>query len=299
MLIKVHLANTVHEVHVPSSGTVSSLRAAITSSVEGASSPHRSLRLIFAGRVLREDDTPLIDLNMTHGCSVHVVMGPPTVAHAAAAAVEEEAQDGQPRLGFDRLRMVGLDDADVSVLRSTYLSAVVESMGPSMPLQPGESEEARIRRMEDAWIRSQPVDSEFALNLRPLLMQRFREMHGGQAPPHAVLQEELDAVRRARSSGDDGEDQGNVSSLICGVIVGLVGGILMLIFLLHPRMSRRFKSGIVAGVMLSIMVSYLLPKTDAPQSTGALVQAVDAPWPEDSGPVQRIQTLRRMLRGRL
>jgi hypothetical protein len=179
--------------------TVGDLRRAIVASRElGALTRGRRLRLIAGGRLLADDAAPLEAAGVRDGACGHCAVGgelPPagasaggaaaapagstasaafsssSTAAAASSAAAAAAEEAEPTAGFDRLRVIGLAADEVAVLRILFFPEVRPLLS-SLPGLPGESEAARILRAEELWMRSQPDDSEFALNLRPLLVAR-------------------------------------------------------------------------------------------------------------------------------
>jgi DUF2407 C-terminal domain len=101
----------------------------------------------------------------------------PTPAEPLNALPPSESTDeeqGAPRMGFDRLRVLGLDSSQIEVIRAQFLPQVEADMGPrpDMAVQEGETEAHRLLRMEDAWMREQGPWSDFSMNLRPTLLAR-------------------------------------------------------------------------------------------------------------------------------
>ena len=79
-------------------------------------------------------------------------------------------------MGFDRLDAVGLDATSIAVLRLQFLPEVQREMGPEIERAEGESEAHRLLRMEDAWMRAQGPFSDFAMNVRPLVVRESPQM---------------------------------------------------------------------------------------------------------------------------
>lgn len=150
-------------------------------------------------------------------------------------------------VGFDRLAALGLDADEIAVVRAQFLPDVTREMSDIIPLQPGESERDRLRRMEDMWMRAQGPMSEFAMNLRPIILMRHDMGGGGELGAAAVdRQRFLDALRaerlgarRARGGGDDDDDDddeprpgrapvGTIWALLGGAVIGSVFGFLSL-----------------------------------------------------------------------
>jgi hypothetical protein len=186
--------------------TVGALRAAVVSAASAPPTPPTppgaslAARLIFAGRILLDDGAKLGDVGLTDGAFVHVSLttsgrgAPPPISAASAAAAAAAAgpfggaaafgvaADGGPapvsppvaaeRRGFDRLAALGLADEEIAVLRTQFLPEVTRDFAALPRTSPDEPEASRLLRMEEAWLLSQRDDSDFALNLRPLLLAR-------------------------------------------------------------------------------------------------------------------------------
>lgn len=163
-------------------------------------------------------------------------------------------------LGFDRLAALGLDADEIAVVRAQFLPDVTREMSPALPLLPGEAETDRLRRMEDAWMRAQGPFSEFAMNLRPIVLARHGMGGAAAADDEAGMEgmgaaaaadrarffealraERVAAARRAGRGGGDGDDDddeeeprpgrapvGTIWSLLGGAVVGSLFGFLSL-----------------------------------------------------------------------
>ncbi len=227
-------------------------------------------RAVGGGRVLRDNE--VVDEFVPEDGAIHIALPAEVVSPAAAAAmapggdVELGAQtnppylsaDGTERRGFDRLMALGLDSDDVAVLRQQFEPEVIREFG-SLPRLPGETETARLFRMEEAWLRSQGDDSPLALNLRPLLLQRTGG--GGGAWGHqgrgARDDEDLSDLMYdgTHGGGRSGSESGTAASLMWGVAAGWMFGFIALLFALSPNASRRFKVGVMVGLVMNIALS--------------------------------------------
>lgn len=198
------------------------------------------LRLFHAGRVLVTEGVQLKktlqELGLRNESAVHVHVSeqlrentpegvgrplPPTAvpADASAAAPLQSSQAAAgaaadnsgasspssseqlpPRMGFDRLRILGLDDDQITLLRAEFLPSVREEMMPRMPLEPGETEAHRLLRMEDAWMRAQGPWSAFSANIRPAMMARASSALsiGNDNPELAATMRNMTAEDRRR-----------------------------------------------------------------------------------------------------
>lgn len=191
-------------------------------------------------------------------------------------------------LGFDRLAALGLDADEIGVVRAQFLPDVTREMSPALPLLPGEAETDRLRRMEEAWMRAQGPFSEFAMNLRPIVLARHGmggadgaddEAGMGAAAAadrarffEALRAERVAAARRAGRGGGDGDDDddeeeprpgrapvGTIWSLLGGAVVGSLFGFLSLLWVAQGSLSRNFRLGLVIGVMINIALSSVSP----------------------------------------
>jgi len=167
---------------VPADFTVHQLRHALATSGPLSRSPGvSSCRLIYSGRLLAEPALRLSALGLEDGSVLHVVLGSsassapaPGGAGAPAAppsfaALLPPAPPASDAQGFDRLTLVGLQEDDIAVIRALFLPEVLRDVGPLLPRGGGETEAARVLRMEDFWMGAQGDDSDFAANLAPML----------------------------------------------------------------------------------------------------------------------------------
>ena len=183
-----------YPVTLPSNTTVEQLKEYLRTGPLAEWSRNRLLRLIAGGRILTNDAATLAECHVDEGTVVHCITTD-VLSHLERAAhrvrSESDTADGstpgdQQRMiaGFGRLTVLGLDHEEISALRQLYLPDVRARFPPEMlPPLPGESEAERMLRAEDAWMRTQDPDmSEFALNLRPLVMMRARSgVHTGES----------------------------------------------------------------------------------------------------------------------
>ena len=283
------------------SATVADLRRAVHASAElGALTRGKRVRLIAAGRLLGDDVATLASLGLADGAHVHLAVsdlgggsgGTPTQSQQQQSQTQALQQDLEPvpTAGFDRLRLVGLAGDEVTVLRSMFFPEVRPLLS-SLPGLPNETEAARILRAEEIWMRSQTDDSEFALNLRPLLVARpslwaqapglrggFSGLYGG--PGGLSRNEDLalhvnDAAAGGGAAGDGAAadegataSDGTMASFFMGFLAGWTLGIFMLIFACSPSSSRRFKLGVLSGIACSSVVQLIrLSNRDAAAET--------------------------------
>lgn len=278
-----------------------------------------NIRLIAAGRVLADDSAKLTDLGLVDGSFVHVALrdlhraaSAQNVAAGAAGrsssgADVEQPIDGQagpgrphPFGGFDRLRLIGLSEEEVSVLRAQFLPEVQRLM-PNYPLLPYETEARRLQRCEEIWMRQQGDDSDFAMNLRPLMMAaRANGLAGGSSssgrlgafPPaglypglginrpggpdyheEALLRAGAEAEGDAHGNGAGASVEGTPSQFYLGMVLGWVLGPFTLIIAFSPQATRKLKLGICTGVGVSIFTAIALslmdPNAGASASAGS------------------------------
>jgi hypothetical protein len=306
---------------VPSSTSVRELRENLRARPELAQQARgKVMRLIAAGRLLSDDTATLASLGLGDGTHIHVALTetapPPDRAEGAGASASASATGASssssatgsataPALGgFDRLRLIGLGDDDIAVLRSQFLPDVQAQTLPSLSRLQGETEAARLQRAEEVWMRSQPEDSDFAANIRPMIMAR-RSLWGayfgggggaGAVPGRGVnrpgapdFREEAwlrsEEGQAALAGGNENvrgpEDQresaarwfgnstseGTASSFFLGLALGWMVGVLMLLFAVGPQTSRKFKVGVVTGVMVNIVTSIIIAVLDTSDGT--------------------------------
>lgn len=186
--------------------------------------------------------------------------------------------------GFERLALLGLGADEISMMRGLYMREVEAAFPPAvLPPAPGEPEALRMLRAEDAWMATQhPLTSEFAVNLRPLVLAHQRARGGGGFPPW--LQQRRAAGAGAGGVGDDDEDmddddgrrggvgsseQGTLGSLVAGAALGMLLGLASLCWLCSSASTRRFKQGIVLGIMISATLNLVTARMGATGSGGS------------------------------
>ena len=246
----------------------------------------RTMRFIASGRLLSDAGATLSSYRVAPGATVHLVLaegerrggaGGRAAAALAAAGIGGggasgggvpalappspplgaggEAFAAAPSRGFDRLSALGLDGEEISLMRLLY-TRDVERDFPAAALPPlrGETEALRQLRAEEAWMAVQhPWSSEFAANLRPLVLA-FQRRGGGAG---------LGGQREGEEEGEEeGEGaaarapppEGNLCSFLGGVAMGALCGPLTLCWLCTAT-STRFKRGVIAGVMVNFILS--------------------------------------------
>ena len=99
---------------------------------------------------------------------------------------------------------------------------------------------------QDAWIVTQGDDSDFALNLRPLVANAGGNFAGA-----------LGGVRGGELGIPDGTMQeGSMASLLFGFVIGYVLGFIAIFLTLSgPSTTRRFRVGIFVGILMSIFTT--------------------------------------------
>ena len=285
-------------IDLPPTSTVAALKEAIRHSALASVVAGKLMRLISMGRILNDDSKSLADFRVQPGAVIHLVLSElsrtassaannnvaatayiaaATGSAAASAPPVDPAVMPAPYLaprGFDRLALLGLGPDEISMMRGLYMREVEAAYPPeSFPLQPGEAEGSRLRRAEDLWMAQQnPLTSEFAANLRPLVLAHQRQMRraGGGAFPWLGT-----GTRggRSNSEADDEEDEeggnggsrygrggmmmtsssseGTVSSMIGGFCLGFLLGAASLCWLC-TQTSARFKQGVIFGVSFNM-----------------------------------------------
>lgn len=167
---------------------------------------NQRIRLLYGGRFLaREVRATLRGLGMADGAAVHclvtdghgmtstsitrtreqegsitdfdtVSMYPsslnisPLYTNQPSDGLSNNTQTTNRPMGFDRLGALGLDSTQIALFRSQFLPDVQADLGSTIPLEEGETEAHRLLRMEDAWMRVQGSNSDFAANIRPILI---------------------------------------------------------------------------------------------------------------------------------
>lgn len=153
------------------------------------------------------------------------------------------------------------------MMRTLYLREVQQSFPPSaLPLEPGESEGHRMLRAEEAWMAQQsPLTSEFAANLRPLVVA-YHRAHGGQQGRGGLFggprgdHDEDDEEGGASGGGRrvnllmTSAGEGTAGSAMMGFALGVLLGAAAMCWLCTAT-SRRFKQGITTGVMVNLALT--------------------------------------------
>jgi hypothetical protein len=192
-----------------------------------------------------------------------------------------DAADGRvTSRGFDRLRMLGLDDEDVTVLRAMYLPEALERMAPLLPRGVGEPHSAYVQRLEEAWMLQQGEDSEFIANLRPRLAARGITMgdgarrmqhggggRGGEHGPGGGVFDDYDGAPQHRQE----EADGTLLSFAFAFMLGFTLGILSVFILMCSRstrdggwLTRKARLGLLVGIAANAALSlYLSDGADA------------------------------------
>jgi hypothetical protein len=110
-------------------------------------------------------------------------------------------------------------------------------------------------------MRAQGENSDFAANIRPLVMSRRAALggnwtSGGEADLHRAGGE---GVGREQDADEDGaaaaNSEGSMGTFVMGMVLGWALGILMLLLAVNPRVSRRFKQGLLVGVTLNVLTA--------------------------------------------
>jgi len=290
---------------LPSSSTVADIRRALLTNLPQIRG--RRIRLIAAGRLLNDDRASFSSLNLVDGIHIHIAIseatpqgaGPSTSNSstnnngASSSTPSAPPPDAVPTSGFDRLRLIGLAGEEVEVLRQMFFPEVRPLLN-SLPPLPNETEAARILRAEEIWMRSQPENSEFALNLRPILLMRRGSAGqfgnngitgvgpglglGSAGPGRANYLGNSNSDEVALHVNDDdrrddlqpNNPAGNYSSFICGFAMGWTLGIFMLIMTFcSPSYSRQFRLGVFSGVLFQTMTRAMLLEEEASKKDDA------------------------------
>jgi hypothetical protein len=280
--------------------TLAEIRRLIVSSMPEARG--KVVRLLASGRLLANDGATARELGLRDESYVHVALSDPPTAPAVAAgatappiggpstapslssashqgAANEFFEAGFGARGFDRLRLLGLDDDDISALRHTFLPEVLAGTLPRLERRAGESEAQRLLRAEEVWMRAQGENTDFAANLRPMLMARRGAWPGAGAGPGGLPAGIGGGGGGGGGAGGDEHvppppqaEEGTTSSFVFGFIMGWALGIIMLLFSIHPQASRRFKLGVMLGVAVNVLAAVgwtLLEPDDSSGSGGS------------------------------
>lgn len=304
-------------VRLPPSTTLRELYAAAVTALGAAGAPTTpGLRLLYGGRVLPAAGAQtLCDARLFDGVALHALIpveevsgeaaaspstaGATTVPSGSGDVAAQRVDVGVAVQGFDRLAALGLDAAQIGLFRNQFLPDVVADVGPMMPREAGETEAHRVLRMEDAWMRMQGPRTDFAHNIRPLLlsasaarMAALMRAGGAAQPPQllppagaawrgggapaggdrgGVEDDEEDAeAAEARAAGDwraPGRahpdvlalERGTWGAFFAGVVLGSSLGFIMLLWVMQSGWSARFRLGLVLGVAFNIVWSAAVP----------------------------------------
>ena len=291
-------------------------------------SENKRIRLIALGKLLSDESATLQSLGITNGTFIHVPLtelpASSSTSSTSSSAISNSQRASSSLLasssignnnpnqtsdiyripinstdsntnnnylmGFDRLQLIGLDTDDIAVLRSQFLSNVTRETLPQVQRLPDETEAHRLLRAEELWMRSQPEHSEFAANIRPVLLSRRGLLNnsslllsnnnmGVNRTPADYYEEAIlhSRFRNAQSEPDgdnDGENgnsdtttgnrwfsssiEGSNSAFLFGFFFAWILGIIMLLFAINPQASRKFKLGIMFGVGAHIATNIYL-----------------------------------------
>lgn len=217
---------------------------------------HSYIRLIAKGRLLAPDEARLDQFpSLQAGDILHAVISDRKGAQASLThhvrrrgagvnaqgiavrhtgdfdeeSTSDSVENGQERLGFDRLRATGLRRAEISAIRG-YFSRQVDQwirLNPELANSAAGSETDLVRRrmlQEDAWMRAQGPASEFRLNLTGV----HRQLSEAQS-------------RRSLMSTSVGTDR----DFMWGFMLGFFVGFFMLLWVWIPSVPHKQKLGIM------------------------------------------------------
>jgi hypothetical protein len=260
--------DTRHVLNIEVGATVSALRRTLRTHTLRDVVGRRNIVLVAAGRVMQDSD--LISTFSMAGVGSLVVHCMLTDAPAATTTGDSSLR------GFDRLRLLGLEEQQVALFRQLYLMQAVEEVGEAVPLEVGEEEASRLLRIEEHWIVRQRADSEFSLNLRAALSGE-QGAGGGAARPNPWLSggwprgaPEVTEEDDRGGAGDGGSGGGSTWHLfLLGVVVGYFVGVFAVACLCNASLSQKFKIGIWVGVLINaLMYTFFAPEakgdTDGP-----------------------------------
>jgi len=261
------------------------------------------MRLIYSGRLLAPDSAVVDDFNLKDDCVIHAVVAAAGVRGGQQATLssnngqntrrtrgagigsnglvlrrnnnnnneesdEEDLEEGQERMGFDRLRSEGLNRSEISALRiyfSRHVDRFIEQRNQlrdsdndtstnnrrtnssSDDNDPEATARAQRLQMEQEWMDLQGPHSEFRLNLNannPLLGSRM------------YLRNDSDDVFGTGNSTRFGL-VGTDRDFIWGFILGYLVGFMMMFWVWMPTVPHKQKLGILTGICFHIAMAML------------------------------------------
>lgn len=241
----------VKEVDISSvspASTVLDLKAAIQQALgSGAVGADKYLRLIFNGKMLNPDTSPLSLFGLQPQSFVHAVIATRSAgrssesAHAptgTGTAGTAGASTG-PRRGLDVLMNASpygapLSAEQVQAIRVYFQDSIREHGQQALgPRAAGEAEADYQLRSETEWMAAQGVVSEFRMNLSAMASEEQGDGEGG--------------------AGAEAEAEGGWRELVWGFLLGYLLGIVAVFCVWDRRVSQRQKLGIVLGVSAHIL----------------------------------------------
>ena len=243
----------------------------------------RFVRLVFQGRLLSDDNARLADCGITDGCAIHCVVAEKFVKdmkhNTSPGSKGSSSLASSPEThhrGFGVLLEMGLNEAEIEVLRLTYFQAVIDWAREHgrLPAEDRTStlSHSDLQALEEEWIEVQLADqnSELGLNID----QRRRRRQRSQVPSETLFMPGAQslAARRGQAARDfarasasprteaalpgasSRRRQGTAAELILGVMMGFFFGIITLLWIWDDGISKRMKLGVICGILLNIFL---------------------------------------------
>ena len=214
-----------------SATTVGALKDEIRQAL--AKPQHHSVRLIARGKLLEPDDSNWKDV-VQDTTVVHAVVTAQRPQRQRIAEEDDIEQPPPPRGGFDSLR--GLSRAETQALRTYFARHVDEwAQQTQPPLLPNEDPLERRNRLEEAWMETQGVGSEFRLNV-----------NGSGA-----------STTEWRSQSGASTSVGTDRDFVWGFFLGFFVGMLMMVWIWLPQVPHKQKLGILTGITVQLALGML------------------------------------------
>ena len=156
-------------------------------------------------------------------------------------STDEDEEQGNERMGFDRLRASGLSRSEITAIRA-YFSRHVDRHVQQHPNDHSDEPDPRRRRwmQEDDWMSLQGPASEFRLNLNQNTLLRF------PSPSDAAA----GAAFLRPSVGTDRD-------FVWGFLLGFLVGFVMLVWVWMPTVPHKQKLGILTGISFQLAMNVL------------------------------------------
>lgn len=156
---------------------------------------------------------------------------------------DSDVEAANERLGFDRLRELGLRRSQVSAVRS-YFNRQVDAYVRQNPQTHASETDAVRRRLlqEDAWMQTQGPTSEFRLNLGSTMTNN-----------NTLAWPTGSDTQLYRGSASVGTDR----DFLWGFLLGFFVGFFMLVWVWMPTVPHKQKLGILTGITFQLALGML------------------------------------------